>query len=609
MNWVNHCQSQEMEAAKELKDRLEEGLSSIEGNIWIIPSVDIHPATGRHDVDLIMIGHLKDYYVDQICGLHDIEIRNFFTTIEIKSHSACGIMRDGTHLKVKYGNEWENVTIQSEDQKNSIRRFLEGPLKQSGIRVPFISNLIWLQGIGYDDFTETIGLTDSNVLVSDSSAEEFFKAIGRQSRLRDNGFVQGFGNATEDEIKLVADLFCSKCDGADTMSLRRINIMKKGSMERDIINKLHNQQEQMVVLAGHAGTGKTIMLLQTAVYLSRNGNKCLFLTYNTALIADLKHTMQILNSPVSSLEMQSMHSFMIGLLRRTGIWRNSYDIEKDFEYAITSLLQTKDNHPINYDYEYVFVDEAQDWKNSEAELLKHYCKNAHIVIADGVDQFMYSSEHTYWGDLSFPKLKSNLRQRANLAIFAKKFASKLGIFWDVDPSSNIPGGRVFVAYQYTPDLHKNLYEDTKEHGCTAYDLMLLAPNSLVEDEHFKLRDKYHEKGIHIYDGIDKKTRDSIYSIENYKNEECRVFTYESCRGLEAWTTVCLRFDELFSESHPHDYHELKYKAAKQYMLGLWSLIPLTRAVDTLVLCITKGSFVDTVLKEIAEESPDYVKYI
>lgn len=598
----------EVDAAKTLKSNLEAGLSSCEGKIWLVPSLNIHPGTGRHDVDLLMMGYMRDFFVDEIAGKTNIEIRNFFSTIEIKSHRATGIYKKGTHLFVKYPDGDKNVTSQSEDQKESIRRFLAGPLQRESMRVPFVSNLIWLIGITQSDFIHSVGLNDSNVLASDSSVVDFFKAIGRQSCLRDNGYVKSFDyNCTDDEIGFVADIFCAKSDGADSMSLRRINILKQGILESDIVSKLMSQ-DSIIVLSGHAGTGKTIMLLRAANYLAKNGHKCLFMTYNTALIADLKRTMKILDPRGVSFDMESMHSFLMGLMSKSGIWKRTYDVARDFDYAVAALLQTKNSHPVSIDYEYVFVDEAQDWKYEEAQLLCHFCANSHIVIADGIDQFMYSEQHMNWGKSPFPKLKKCLRQRAGLVSFAKIFASKFGVFWDVNPSLDIPGGKVIVTNAYNKVLHDELYQDVKGHGCTAYDMMFLAPNSLTTSGNFDLLDAYKSNGINLFDGVNKANRSKLYSDVNYKNEECRVYTYESCRGLEAWTTICLRFDQLFTMSHPHDYSGIKYKAARDYMLALWSLMPLTRAVSTLVLGVEKGSMIDVLLKEIHEEHPDLVDY-
>ena len=274
------------------------------------------------------------------------------------------------------------------------------------------------------------------------------------------------------------------------------------------------------------------------------------------------------------------------------------------------LLCTKNNIKYNADYDYVFVDEAQDWEAPIPEILKYLFKNSHIVIADGIDQFMKSSEHTDWnGSLVMPKLKKCLRQRHNLTVFAKLFASKMGVYWNVDPNNDFPGGRVLVYNAYKPDIHSKLLLEAKEHGCVEYDMMLLAPKSLATSGKFDLLEVYNRNNIHLYDGIDKQVRNKIYGLENAKNKESRIYTYESCRGLEAWTTVCLRFDELFSEEHSHDYHEIQYSMAKNYMLTLWSLIPLTRAIDTRVLVVKKNSKISEVLKELSKENPYIVTYI
>ena len=94
--------SDEFEAAKNLKYLLENDLDDCNGKIWLIPSVDVHPGTGYHDLDVLMMGYLKDYYLDDIAGKNGIEIKSFCTTVEIKSHKAAGMYKNGTHLMVKY---------------------------------------------------------------------------------------------------------------------------------------------------------------------------------------------------------------------------------------------------------------------------------------------------------------------------------------------------------------------------------------------------------------------------------------------------------------------------------------------------------------------------
>jgi len=546
-----------------------------------------------------MLGYLEDYYLD-VLGYSDINIKSFCTTIEIKSHDADGIYRNGTHLMVQYPEGPHDVTIQSEGQKNTLRKFLEGTL-QYGERSPFVTNLIWMTGINYEDFDSSVGLINSNILTSDVTVVEIFDAIGRQFRLKDQGFIDSFRNYSENQIGRIADIFCAKSDGVDTMSLRRINILKK---EDDILSGLQDKSDHVIVLSGHAGTGKTMMLLKAACVLSKQGKKCLFLTYNTALISDIKHTMTYLPREVENVELKSMHAFMISVLYREKLWDNTKDLERDFLPQMSSLNR---NESISYkpDYEYVFVDEAQDWEKPVPSVLKKLFFDSKIVIADGVDQFMRSSEHTNWGNPFCPTLKKSLRQRRNLTVFAKLFAAKMGVSWDVIPNHALQGGTVVVYHRYEKPIHEELLSAAKQHGCSEYDMMLLAPNSLVKNNAFALLEAYKNNGINLFDGINKSKRDTIYAEENKNNRECRVYTYESCRGLEAWTTVCLRFDELFTQPHPHDYKEIEYTMARNYMLMLWTLIPLTRAIDTLVLVVNKDSFISSVLEEIAKET-DFV---
>lgn len=594
-----------VEASKVLIDVFSKDLEDYNGKIWIIPSVDMHQATGVHDIDILIIGYIEDYYTDNIAGHYNINIKSFCTTIEAKSHGADGIIKDGTRLWVSYDSADKDVTGQNEKQKETLKKFFSESLQYKKERIPFITNVILLTGINYNDFEETVGLTNTNIITADFCLDDFFKAIGRSCTLRNNGFIDAFRGYQPTDIEKIANIFCAKSEGVDTMTLRRINLLQQNNKN---ISNIEQSSEKIIVLSGHAGTGKTIMLLQTADILSKKGHKCLFLTYNTALISDLKHTMQYMPKGVSEIKIESMHSFMISLLYKQGLWGKDKSIDKDFIAAMNTLARTMKNVRIKSDYEYVFVDEAQDWEKPIPEVLKFIFRDSHIVIADGIDQFMRASDHTHWGSPYVPIMKKCLRQRRNLTVFAKLFAAKMGVYWDVEPNNKLPGGKVVIKNQYTPEDHKELIEYCKEHSCTEYDLMLLVPNSLVNKGKFALADAYANEGMPVFDGVDKGNRDKIYDSKNAKNHECRVYTYESCRGLEAWATVCLRFGELFTEAHSHDYKEIEYSMARNYMLTLWTMIPLTRAVDRLVLIVKPEGKIHKVLKELAKENPDFITY-
>ena len=131
--------------------------------------------------------------------------------------------------------------------------------------------------------------------------------------------------------------------------------------------------------------------------------------------------------------------------------------------------------------------------------------------------------------------------------------------------------------------------------------------------HFFLKGQYEKEDVYIWDGTNDRNRDE-YSVDM---EEIRVLQYESSRGLEGWTVVCLDFDT-FIKSKESSYIEEGVEALlletpaerKRKFLHNWALIPLTRAIDTLVITINDvDSSTGKLLKAISDEYPDIVNWI
>ena len=178
----------------------------------------------------------------------------------------------------------------------------------------------------------------------------------------------------------------------------------------------------------------------------------------------------------------------------------------------------------------------------------------------------------------------------------------MGVAWDVQPNEDLVGGKVIVTNAYGPEMHNKYMKECAKHGGTAYDYMLLASNSLVEKGEFLLKKAYTDSKINIFDASNPDIRNTVYGETNANNNEHRLYPYESCRGLEAWTVVCLRFHELFTKPHPHDYKEIDYGAARRYMQVLWALMPLTRAVHTIIITIdATDNVILPVLRELENE--------
>lgn len=588
-------------ASLRIRDILVKDLEGYDGKVWILPSICAYPGTGNDDIDIMAMGYLQDYVLDEVGYFKNISFKSFCVAIEVKSHDASGIEVKGSHLWVKYPSGEKDVTKQSQDQNQTLQKILSDNLYDEYIDTPFVSNVIWLTGISKNDFESSFQLVDTNILCSDSTTEDLFSAIARRAKLRDNGFFDAFKRSSIDDIEWVAKLFCAHLRGADSMTIKRLNLIPKVS---DSILSAVSKSEPIIVLSGHAGTGKTIMLLQAANYLMSRGKKCLFLTYNIALLSDLKHTIQYVTG-MNTPDMKSMHQFFIAFLAKNGLWDSSKDINNDFLNAISKLNNayiSKGKNTTKYDY--VLVDEAQDWSKPLIEALKGICRESRsqIVIADGIDQFMQHADQPEWGIPSLPQFKICKRQCRNLTVFAKAFAAKMGVAWNVQPNEDLVGGKVIVTNAYGLDMHNKYMDECKKHGGTAYDYMLLAPNSLVDKGEFALKKAYADAKINLFDASNPKIRNTVYSEENAKNNEHRLYPYESCRGLEAWTVVCMRFEELFTLPHPHDYSEINYGAARRYMQVLWALMPLTRAVHTIIITIdANDKIVLPVLRELENE--------
>ena len=118
-------------------------------------------------------------------------------------------------------------------------------------------------------------------------------------------------------------------------------------------------------------------------------------------------------------------------------------------------------------------------------------------------------------------------------------------------------------------------------------------------------------GYEIWDGASDNERSRFpTSLEQH-----RIVQYDSARGLEGWTVVCVGLDKFF------DYKYSQYvgtsqgdllidlESEKRAFAALWTMIPLTRAIDTLVVQIEdKNHPIYSVFKYTAEKFPEHVEW-
>ena len=206
-------------------------------------------------------------------------------------------------------------------------------------------------------------------------------------------------------------------------------------------------------------------------------------------------------------------------------------------------------------------------------------------------------------------LRRSLRLKNNLCTFATSFADIAGLDWNQEPNDEILGGNVVICEgAYTREIHDDIMEKHVADGNYPIDALVCTPPWTRGCNSSSALLK--EWGLKIWDGTNKAER-RIFpkDIEHY-----RVVKYESCRGLEGWTVICLGFDRFFENKkrfahrkgkqdlleHPED--QLRKVALS------WCLIPLTRAIDTLVLQVSGSSELTDILRSVYDQHKDFVDW-
>ncbi|MBI9060281.1 MAG: hypothetical protein JEZ01_21115 [Labilibaculum sp.] len=202
-----------------------------------------------------------------------------------------------------------------------------------------------------------------------------------------------------------------------------------------------------------------------------------------------------------------------------------------------------------------------------------------------------------------------------------QYAEQFNLNWSLEPASKLTGGKVIITNNSKDySLFKEEFHRCRENGNQAYEMLFLVPPSLVNRDNkdkdsrmFSLKEEYEKNDLPVWDGTSRDLR-TIYPVELNQH---RLLQYESCRGIEGWTVVCLEFDEFVRyklESYKEEANNQTLmleteEERKNKFVYLWGLIPLTRAIDTLVITIKdENSLVAKNLKNIYQKNKDYIEW-
>jgi hypothetical protein len=403
--------------------------------------------------------------------------------------------------------------------------------------------------------------------------------------------------------------------------------------------------DDFIHLRGQGGTGKTVLLLQTAYEaFQEKGSRSLILTYNHALAADIQRLLALMKIPSSNqaggVDVRTVMSFTSAWLEKLGVTNDDGDFLLHYnKYCATAInylqeglitsadLQTIiSNNPDQFDYDALLIDEAQDLPQSEKDLLTQIYNQSSIVIADGMSQLV-RGRPTNWKNgqnrVQPHNFKECLRMKASLGRFANEAAKLADINWRIKPNTQAAGGRIIVLkrpYANYPDLRKELAAKALAEGNAPIDFLHCVPPSSVKTEGNRQVSELGEllgaDGLEVWDGVDEMTRqDYPRSPQSH-----RIVQYQSCRGLEGWLVVLDGLDQFWSLKYAESYRAYDQLEPSQKMIDRdvyaksraweWIMIALTRPIDTLVISLQDlSTYPAEALLRLSRLRPDMIDVI
>ena len=642
-------ESDEYAAALKLKNIIQNSTpESAIGEIVLFASATLYGQAVK-DVDLMMLGSIQNYNLNSEFSDKDgnriqdkVFIQNFCTVIEVKRHDISGIVLNGTDFYVKYGADLHCVTQQSNKQKISAMNFFITALSFS----PFITNVIWFTQATSSEIDSLLSNNGrrlpSNVLGSDFEFKDLLHLLMLQKppfKTR-AGYIfdSNYESCGVSDFQKALQLFSESKEQMGELTRKRIEmISNKAFQDRSLIDS----QGKVSIYRGRAGTGKTVGLIQTAISLvDEKSARVLMLTYNKALVSDIRRLFALAELPdmfeENCVAVNTMQSYFFRLANKVlyegrmsgDKFLSHYDkaleeLDSFLDDSESVCLVKEELSEDSYlDWDYLLIDEAQDWNEAERDIVLKLFDKGNIIVADGGNQFVRRGKVCDWTvihERNNIKLKYCLRQKENIISFLNLLTKAMGISaGKILGTDKMPGGKVrIISSDKLFETHNEEMKLLKEKENIAYDMLYLVPHSLVRkdgmDSSFAMKTEFENNGVFLWDGTNSNNRES-YSV---RNDEVRVLQYDSARGLEGWTVVCMGFDEFIKEKDSEYVEgeidslllESPEEHKKKYIYN-WVMIPLTRAIDTLIITLNDcESDVGRMLKSIADENPDFITWM
>jgi hypothetical protein len=495
-----------------------------------------------------------------------------------------------------------SVNAQIGDAVTALRAYVG----RYGVERFFVHGVGWLTEVDeaqLRDVSPWIVGRDADWLgILDAAAQQSESIYGRQTP----GYVEALATIRE---TLSRKRVVSPRDRARTERLSRDVIAQ------ELVENLAGiAGTKQIRLIGRGGSGKTTTLVLLADRLaSVHGERVLILTFHKALRGEIEHLVAttVASNAVAArnIAVETTTSFFLRALAGLGVAAPvSESGAIDFGALDRTLAETrlallggpddgdaaalKLREPQAFAWDYIFVDEAQDWTDAERDFLRALYGPARFVLADGLEQLVRRQTPCDWlagipsSEREQRYLGRSLRMAKHLANFANAVARESGLGdWRLHPVDELPGGRVIVALGRRPDpaeLFGVVRAIAEIGGAAPVDtLACVPPRSGDHPAYGTLVEELVAAGERVWDGTVSAVRETPPESE----QSWRIVQYDSCRGLEGWVALSLGLDVLLAAKAKHPNLAPGEVETPDNVARRWLMIALTRAVQTLVITI------------------------
>lgn len=538
----------------------------------------------------------------------DVWFNSAFLILELKKHNTTdAISIKNGELFVKQTDGMPSASNQSFNQVHPLKNFIMDKLDINDYDVPRITNLIWLYRWGED---KPKGYEDvENLILGEMNFESLLEQLCKLNlpvEYSNNPKNYQYGFIKKEILDKMSfffeDRLKEKAVGIGKISRDKLNVIIRKDIDVEHSSYFKSLGEQLIILKGNPGTGKTIHLINLA-YLSKDMEFTpIVLTFNRALSQDIDRLMEY-SGFGGLIQINTLHQFFIKILNNNGLIND--DQLNEFEKSIyTNLLNDLydliKEIPTNVDvrnqlgvkFDLVFVDEAQDCDEIERDLLYKIFGVKNCIISLGTRQIVRKKkEEINWSlgtlkdERQVVNLKISHRNKKDLTDWFNAFSKHHFELkpWELKENKNLHGGKLIIlkTSNYNKAIHLQLDKNLIDNENSKYDLMFLTPNKDSNiNYNLEISNKLESWGFKYFDNNLENNKYKKFPIDAY-----RIINFQSCRGLEAWTSVLWNLDVIIQNIRLNfikDFPETSQNEILEHVNN-WLLMIFTRSIDTLVI--------------------------